>query len=53
MIVNGTKVYEMWKRPPVEPIYKVRLFNYTNVEEFAAGKAARLKVEEIGPYVYR
>lgn len=46
-------MYEMWRNPEVELYCKVYLFNITNAEEFMAGNATKLKVEEIGPYVYR
>jgi hypothetical protein len=53
VIINDTKVFEMWSRPPVHPLHYIYLFNYTNIEDFEAERADKLKVEEIGPYVYR
>ncbi|XP_024944736.1 lysosome membrane protein 2-like isoform X2 [Cephus cinctus] len=50
---NGTSVFTWWERPPVRPIYKIRIFNYSNVEDFQSGKDSKLRVEEVGPYVYR
>jgi len=44
---------EGWRRPAVKPYLKVRVYNYTNVERFAEGLDPKLKVEELGPYVYR
>ncbi|XP_053682926.1 platelet glycoprotein 4-like isoform X3 [Sabethes cyaneus] len=43
---------EWWERPPVNPLLKVHVFNYTNVEEFIKGEATKLKVVDLGPYVY-
>jgi len=31
----------------------VYMFNYTNVDEFIAGKDAKLKIVEVGPYAYQ
>ncbi|KAF4520712.1 hypothetical protein B566_EDAN012499 [Ephemera danica] len=53
VIVNETKVYDMWSRPPVHPLHYIYLFNYTNIDDFREGRADKLKVDEIGPYVYR
>ncbi|XP_015510791.1 lysosome membrane protein 2 [Neodiprion lecontei] len=50
---NGTQTFEWWERPPVHPVLKVRIFNYTNVEACKAGNASKLLVEEVGPYIYR
>lgn len=44
---------EWWLRPPVEPIVKVYVFNYTNIERFLNGSDAKIAVEELGPYAYR
>ncbi|XP_055537622.1 lysosome membrane protein 2 isoform X1 [Wyeomyia smithii] len=43
---------EWWERPPVNPLLKVHVFNYTNTEEYIRGEATKLKVVDIGPYVY-
>lgn len=50
---NGTQAFDWWEKPPVNPVLRVRIFNYTNVEEYAAGRASKLQVEELGPYIYR
>ncbi|KAK9506592.1 hypothetical protein O3M35_008493 [Rhynocoris fuscipes] len=47
---NG-ETFEMWKKPEVDLLLKVYLFNVTNKDEFLRG--AKLKVQEVGPYVYR
>lgn len=52
-IRNGTPMFDWWQRPPVRLVYRIRVFNYTNVKEFESGKAKKLRVEEAGPYVYR
>ncbi|XP_016914043.1 scavenger receptor class B member 1-like [Apis cerana] len=45
-------VFELWKKPPIQIYIKVYIFNITNMEEFLKG-GVKLKVEEIGPYVYQ
>ena len=46
------EIFELWKEPPVELYIKIYLFNITNAEAFMDG-TEKMKVEEIGPYVYR
>uniref|UniRef100_A0A1Q3G4P8 Putative plasma membrane glycoprotein cd36 n=1 Tax=Culex tarsalis TaxID=7177 RepID=A0A1Q3G4P8_CULTA len=43
---------EWWENPPINPLLKVHVFNYTNVEEFFEGKASKLEVVDLGPYVF-
>ncbi|KOC68806.1 Scavenger receptor class B member 1 [Habropoda laboriosa] len=50
---NNTPTFLLWQRPPVGLTVKVYVFNYTNVREFESGNASKLRVEEVGPYVYR
>ncbi|GAB1862065.1 Scavenger receptor class B member 1 [Camponotus japonicus] len=50
---NGTRSFNWWQHPPIELEYRVRIFNYTNVREFETGMASKLRVQELGPYVYR
>ena len=50
---NGTTTFAWWQRPTVRAIYKIHIFNYTNVEDFESGKAKKLKVQDVGPYIYR
>lgn len=44
--------FELWKKPPIDVYMKVYVFNITNAEEFLKG-GEKLKVEELGPYVYQ
>ncbi|KAK6644987.1 hypothetical protein RUM43_001263 [Polyplax serrata] len=46
------EIFELWRNPPVELYLKVYLFNVTNREAFLSG-AEKLRVQEVGPYVYR
>uniref|UniRef100_A0A8D8ARV8 Lysosome membrane protein 2 n=1 Tax=Culex pipiens TaxID=7175 RepID=A0A8D8ARV8_CULPI len=43
---------EWWENPPINPLLKVHVFNYTNVDEFFEGKAPKLEVVDLGPYVF-
>lgn len=49
---NGTRSFEWWQRPPLKLKYNIYIFNYTNVDEFEAGVASKLRVQELGPYKY-
>ncbi|XP_037041969.1 scavenger receptor class B member 1 isoform X2 [Bradysia coprophila] len=46
------EIFNLWQNPPVDLYIKIYLFNITNAEEFMRGDE-KMKVEEIGPYVYR
>lgn len=50
---NGTTTFSLWQRPQVRALYKIYVFNFTNVEEFEAGIDKKLRVEELGPFIYR
>lgn len=50
---NGTRSFLLWQQPPVGLQINVYVFNYTNVHEFENGTARKLKVQEVGPFVYR
>lgn len=49
---EGSEGFELWRQPPVDVFLKVYLYNITNKEKFLAGEE-KLKVQEVGPYVYR
>lgn len=50
---KGGEIYELWRAPPVELYLKVYLWNVTNKEEYMSGLEDKLRMEEVGPYVYR
>lgn len=52
-LTNGSDAFRLWSEPPVRPAVRVHIFNYTNYEEYAKGEAAKLRVRDVGPYVYR
>ncbi|KAK4878304.1 hypothetical protein RN001_010810 [Aquatica leii] len=49
---DGGEIFEMWRKPPVELYLRVFLFNVTNKDAFLNGEE-KLRVEEVGPYVYK
>lgn len=49
---NG-EIFNLWQTPPVELYIKVYLFNITNAEAFMRGDEPKMRVEQVGPYVYR
>lgn len=49
---EGSEGFEMWSTPPVEIYLKVYLYNITNKQAFLEGRE-KLRVEEVGPFVYR
>lgn len=53
VVTEDSPMLEWWVRPPIRAVYKIRVFNYTNVEEFTRGEDVKLKVQEVGPYIYR
>ncbi|KAK3907484.1 Scavenger receptor class B member 1 [Frankliniella fusca] len=50
--MNGSFLFGLWKKPPVQIYVQVYLFNVTNPREFLRGRE-RLRVQEVGPFVYR
>uniref|UniRef100_A0A182NV29 Scavenger receptor class B n=1 Tax=Anopheles dirus TaxID=7168 RepID=A0A182NV29_9DIPT len=52
-LIKNSTAAEWWAKPPVYPLLKVHVFNYTNTEEFLAGKEPKLRVEDLGPFVYK
>ncbi|XP_012221709.1 scavenger receptor class B member 1-like isoform X2 [Linepithema humile] len=45
-------LFSIWKKPPLDLYLNIYIFNITNSEEFLHGKE-KLKVEQLGPYVYQ
>lgn len=50
---NGSFLYYLWEKPPLPVIMQVYMFNITNAEAFLSGVDKKLKVVEVGPYVYQ
>ncbi|KAM7368856.1 hypothetical protein PAMP_013161 [Pampus punctatissimus] len=51
VLVEGSRVFESWKRPPPPVYMEFFFFNVTNPDEFLKG--AKAKVNQVGPYTYR
>ncbi|XP_050501599.1 scavenger receptor class B member 1 isoform X2 [Diabrotica virgifera virgifera] len=49
----GLPAYEWWVVPPKDAIVKIYLFNVTNSERFLNKTDNKLKLEEVGPIVFR
>ncbi|CAH1989154.1 unnamed protein product [Acanthoscelides obtectus] len=50
---EGGEIFELWRSPPVDLYLRVHLWNVTNKEAYMSGEDDKLKLEEVGPYVYR
>ena len=53
VVSPDSDIFSLWRHPPVNPEMKIYLFNLTNVEAWLNGSDAKLRVEEVGPWVYR
>lgn len=49
----GSKFFDLWQKSPAVVLVKFRIFNVTNSEEFLSGRDEKLKVVEVGPYVFQ
>jgi hypothetical protein len=52
VLKNGTKSLDWWIESPLKPLIKVHIFNYTNIEDVLAGRTKKIKVNDVGPFVY-
>ncbi|KAG4067259.1 hypothetical protein HA402_000250, partial [Bradysia odoriphaga] len=52
-IREGSLLFYLFKSPPLEVFISVYVFNVTNVEAFLNKEDSKLKLQEVGPYVYR
>lgn len=44
---------EWWKDSPIQPLIKIHIFNYTNIDDFLSGRDKKIKLQDVGPYVYK
>ena len=51
-LAEGSTLYHLWQKPPINFYIKVYVFNVTNPKEFLSGRE-KLRVQEVGPYIYR
>jgi hypothetical protein len=49
---EGSMAHDVWKEVPIQIYLNAYIFNVTNSEEFLSGKDKKLKLKEMGPYVY-
>lgn len=52
-VYQGSFLFKLWEKPPLDVFIKVYVFNVTNTEAFLNGTDKKLKLQEIGPYVYQ
>lgn len=52
VLSNNSLAAKWWMHPPINPHLKVHIFNYTNVDRYVKGLDKKLKLEDLGPYVY-
>ncbi|KAM3963725.1 scavenger receptor class B member 3 [Aphomia sociella] len=53
VVTNESMSYEMWREPPIQMYLECFLFNISNVNELISGKNKKIRVEQMGPYVFR
>lgn len=53
ILKNGTKSMEWWIDSPIQPLIKIHIFNYTNIDDFLSGKDEKIRLKDVGPYVYK
>lgn len=44
---------EWWIDSPIQPLLKIYIYNYTNIDDFLSGRADKIKLQDVGPYVYK
>lgn len=49
----GSKFFDLWQKSPAVVLVQFRIFNVTNSDEFLSGRDAKLKIVEVGPYVFQ
>ncbi|XP_014204686.1 lysosome membrane protein 2-like [Copidosoma floridanum] len=50
---KGGEMFDIWRVPPIDLYLKVYLFNVTNHEAYMSGQDAKIKLQQVGPYVYK
>ncbi|GLG93833.1 uncharacterized protein GBIM_01172 [Gryllus bimaculatus] len=48
---ESSMTFQWWRKPPVNPVMRVYVYNVTNADEFL-NNGSKPIVEELGPYVY-
>lgn len=50
---SGSYLYYLWQKPPLPVYMSLYIFNISNAEAFLSGVDEKLKLVEVGPYVYQ
>lgn len=50
---KGSTLFNVWQKPPLEVFITVYMFNVTNYDRFSSGVDDKMKLAEVGPYVYQ
>ncbi|XP_023936964.1 lysosome membrane protein 2 isoform X2 [Bicyclus anynana] len=53
VLSDGGEIFESWRKPEVKLYTRIYLFNITNAEQYMSGQDTKVKVKEVGPFVYR
>lgn len=54
MILDQSKgSFDWWVNPPINPWFKVYIWNYTNWDEYMQNPDIKIKLQEVGPFTYR
>ena len=51
-LTPGSKMLHMWSNPPVDPVMRVYIYNFTNLPQYLAGESPAPEVSEVGPFTY-
>lgn len=54
ILKNGSKALEWWIDSPIQPLIKVHIFNFTNIDEVLKDpKNVKIKLQDVGPYIFK
>ncbi|XP_031630052.1 lysosome membrane protein 2 isoform X2 [Contarinia nasturtii] len=52
ILAKNSTALHYFINPPLNPLLRVHIFNYTNTDRFLSGADKKLIVEDVGPFVY-
>lgn len=54
VILDSSKgSFEWWINPPINPWFKVYIWNYTNWDEYLQNQSVKIQLQEVGPFTYK
>lgn len=54
MVLDENKgSFAWWVTPPINPWFRVYIWNYTNWDEYTKDRSIKIKLQEVGPFTYR